>query len=225
MYSLGWRVFRDHVAGSVPADRRRRSLLVGALVAVAAAVLLVAVGLVFGWPDLRTAAGVVGLVLLALAAGVAGVALVPLRPRAADGTRLYWGTQISAPDPIERYFRRGPAPTIDPADRADVLRDADAVRAGLVPEVYRTVLLLVLGVLLFGAVIPLHVPGVWPVWLAVVGAVRLATTVTRLGRVERARALATVLPDVPARPVSGAVRPGRPGTPSGSKLALPGDDR
>ncbi|OIH97615.1 hypothetical protein BIU90_13620 [Curtobacterium sp. MCBA15_001] len=201
-------------------------MLVGVVVAVVAAAGLVATGLAFGWPDLGSAVAVVALVLLALAVGVFGAALVPLRPRTVDGSRVYWsGMGMQAPDPIERYFRSGPAPTIAPADRAAVLREADVVRAGVVPEVYRAVLVSVVAVLAFSAVALLQVPGAWPVWVSLIVVVRVVSDVGRLGRVERARALAAALPDVPPQRTPGPVRPGRPGTPSGSKLALPGDDR
>ena len=153
MYSLGWRVFRDHVGGAVPADRRRRSVVVGVLVAVVVAVVLVTLGLVAGWPELRDGADAVGVALLALGLGVFGAACVPLRPSTADGTRLYWGAVSTAPDSSERYFRRGAAPTIDPADRDDVLRDAVAIRAALVPEVYRGLLVVVAVVLAFTGVV------------------------------------------------------------------------
>lgn len=225
MYSLGWRVFRDHVGGAVPADRRRRAVVIGVLVAVAAAVLLVGLGIVAGWPDLRDGGQVVGVVLLAPALGLVGAACVPLRPRAADGSRLYWGAVSTAPDSSERYFRRGAAPTIDPADRDDLLRDAAAIRAALVPEVYRGLLVLVAVVPAFAAVVVLDAPARIVVWVAVAVTVRTAASVIRLGRVERARALAELLPDAPARTASRSVRPGRPGTRSGSKIALPGDDR
>lgn len=225
MYSLGWRVFRDHFGRLVPADRRRRSVVVGALVALAALVVAVGIGLVAPWPDLGDGTTVVGVVSLALAAGLVGAALVPLRPKDTEGARLYWsGQMMQAPDAIERYFRRGPAPTIRPADRDELLRDAANIRAGLVPELYRCGLLLGVGVLLFGAAFTLHFTVVWCVWITVLAAVRGVVTVIRLGRVERARALAEVLPDAPARP-AGGVRPRRGRGPSGSKLALPDEDR
>ena len=62
-------------------------------------------------------------------------------------------------------------------------------------------------------------------WVAGMTVVRTVISLARLGRVERARALAEVLPDAPARTAARSVRPGRPGTRSGSKIALPGDDR
>ncbi|MCJ1714165.1 hypothetical protein [Curtobacterium sp. VKM Ac-2922] len=225
MYSLGWRVFRDEFSRCVPAERRRRSVVVGVLVAIASAVVLVGVGLVTPWPDLGSAAGLVGVVMLALAVGVLGAALVPLRPTGPDGARLYWsGAMTQARDGVEQYFRRGGAPTIDPADRDDVLRDAAVIRAGMVPEVYRGLLLLVVVVLGTVAVVLLEVPARIVLWVALIAVVRTVTNVIRLGRVERARALAELLPDAPPRAASTSVRPGRPGTRSGSKLGLPGED-
>lgn len=220
-YSLGWSVFRANVGRAIPAERRRRMVLVGVLTAVAAAVVLVVVGSVVPWPNLHGPSAWVGAALLALAAGAVGVAVVPLRPRAADGTRLYWsGSQMAAPDPIERYFRAKSAPTIDPRDRDDVLRDAEAVRAGIVPEVFRGLVLAAVAVLVFGALLLLDAAVVFPVWLGVLSAGRTVANVIRLGRVERARALAATLPDVPpAATHSGERRR----TPNGSKIRLPGD--
>lgn len=225
MYSLGWRVFRDHVGGAVPTDRRRRSVVVGVLVAAGVAGVLVTLGLVAGWPDLRDGADAVGVALLALGLGVFGAACVPLRPGTADGSRLYWGAVSTAPDSSERYFRRGAAPTIDPGDRDDVMRDAVAVRTALVPEVHRGLLVMVAVVLAFTGVVLWAGSSFLFLWVAVMTVVRTVISLARLGRVERARALAELLPDAPARTAARSVRPGRPGTRSGSKLSLPGDDR
>ncbi|MFJ3380066.1 hypothetical protein ACIPJ2_06630 [Curtobacterium sp. NPDC090217] len=219
--SLGWSVFRADVGRAIPAERRRRMALVGVLTAVAAAAVLVVIGSVAPWPDLHHPSARVGAALLALASGAVGVAVVPFRPRAADGTRLYWsGSQMAAPDPIERYFRAKDAPTIDPGDRDDVLRDAEAVRAGMVPEVFRGLVLTAVAVLVFGALLLLDAAVVFPVWLGVISAGRTVANVIRLGKVERARALAATLPDVPSTPA-------KPGeyrrTPNGSKIRLPGD--
>lgn len=196
-------------------------VLVGVLTAVAAAAVLVLLGAVTPWPDVHRPVAWVGIVLLVIAAGAVGAAVVPLRPRAADGTRLYWsGSQMAAPDPIERYFRAKDAPTIDPQDRADVLRDAEAVRAGIVPEVFRGLVLTAVAVFVFVALLVLHTAAVFPVWLGILVAARTVANVIRLGRVERARALAATLPDAPPAPTAPAERRR---TPNGSKIRLPGD--
>lgn len=220
-YALGWAVFRSHVGRAIPADRRRRMVLVGVLTAVAAAAVLVVVGSVAPWPDLHRPSGWIGVVLLALGAGGVGVAVVPLRPRAADGTRLYWsGPEMAASDPIERYFRAKGAPTIDPRDRDAVLRDAWAVRAGMVPEVFRGLVLTAVAVLVFGTLVLLDAPAVFPVWIGILIVGRTVTNVIRLGKVERARALAATLPDAPP---TAAKLAERRRTPNGSKIRLPGD--
>lgn len=220
-YSVGWSVFRANVGRAIPTERRRRMLLVGVLTAVAASAVLVVVGSVVPWPNIHGPLAWVGAALLALAAGAVGAAVVPLRPRAADGTRLYWsGSQMAAPDPIERYFRAKSAPTIDPRDRDDVLRDAEAVRAGMVPEVFRGLVLTAVAVLVFGALLLLDAAVVFPVWLGILAAARTVANVIRLGRVERARALAATLPDAPPTPAKPAERRRAP---NGSKIRLPGD--
>lgn len=221
MYSLGWSAVRQHFGQYVPADRRRRAVGVGAIAAAAALVVLLAVGLVVPWPDLRDVTAWIGVVLLASSVGVFAVALVPVHPRAAGGTRVYWsGSQMAAPDHIERYFRSRTAPTIAPRDRDDVLRDAEAVRAGVLPEVVRGFVVVVATALALAAVALLDVPARIVLWVAVVTAVRTVMSVLRLGRVERARALAAVLPDVTPDPEPPAARRR---TPNGSKIQLPGD--
>lgn len=220
-YSLGWHVVRAHFGRYVPAARRRRALGIGTIAAAAALVVLVVVGLVAPWPDLGQVAGWIGVVLLAASIGVVAVALVPVHPRTAGGTRVYWtGWQMAAPDHVERYFRSRGAPTIAPRDRDDVLRDAEAVRAGVLPEVVRGLVVVVAAALALTAVVLLDVPARIVLWVAVITAVRTGMSVLRLGRVERARALAAMLPDVPPDPHRPAPRRR---SPNGSKIQLPGD--
>ena len=227
MYSLGWQVFRDEFGRYVPADRRRRAIRLGALVAGIAAVVLLVVGLLVGWPDLRHPAAVVGTVLLAVAAGTFAVSVVPLLPRAADVDRLSWsGSYMQAPERSERHFRARKTPTIDPRDRDEVLRDAELLRSGLVPDVFRSLVVAVAIVL--GAValvllgLPLRIVTLVPLFLVI----RTVMSLVRLGRIERVRALAAVLPDVDPRrgttPATSAHgdRIHRPAS-TGSKLSLP----
>jgi len=220
-YSLGWGVFRVTLDQYVPADRRRRAVRIGVVVAVAAAVVLVAVGLVLGWPDLGSPAARVGLVLLATGAGAVAVSCVPLGPRPAGTERLSWsGSFMQTPERTERYFRGSRAPTIDPRDREAVLADAELVRAGLVPDVFRTLFVVPATVLVlvgFG-LIEAHLRIVGFVSVALV--LRMLVSVVRLGRVERARALAEALPPAPQVPT---VERKRPSGPAGSKLGLPGE--
>ncbi len=220
-YSLGWSVFRANVGRAIPAERRRRMVLVGVLTAVAASAVLVVVGSVVPWPNLHGPLAWVGAALLALAAGAVGAAVGPRRPPPGARPRRDWsGSQMAAPDPIERYFRAKSAPTIDPRDRDGVLRDADAVRAGMVPEVFRGLVLTAVAVLVFGALLLLDAAVVFPVWLGILVAGRTVANVIRLGRVERARALAATLPDAPPTPAKPAERRRAP---NGSKIRLPGD--
>jgi hypothetical protein len=229
MYELGWKVFRSAFGRYVPPDRVRRAAAIGAVVAGVVVVLLVVLGLLVHWPDLREPLAWVGLVLLAVGAGTFAVATVPLRPRPAGADRLSWsGSSMQAPERTERYFRMRTAPTIDPRDRDEVLRDAELVRSVLVPDVFRglvvvaSLVLLVAGLLVIDA--HLRVFGFVSVFLVV----RVVASLVRLGRVERVRSLAEALPPVPAndRASSAPRRPGaRPdrNRPTGSKVRLPGD--
>ncbi|WP_420369784.1 hypothetical protein [Curtobacterium sp. L1-20] len=229
MYELGWSVFRAEFGRYVPPDRVLRAVVVGAAVTAIVAVALVVVGLLAPWPDLREPLAWVGLLLLAVGAGTFAVAVVPLRPRPAGADRLSWsGAYMQAPERTERYFRMRTAPTLDPRDRDEVLRDAEVVRAGLVPDVFRgflvaaALVLVAVGLLLVDA----HLPIIGFVSVFLVG--RLVTSLVRLGRVERVRALAEALPPIPAsdgRPPQarrGGERPDRD-RPTGSKLSLPGE--
>ncbi|MDM7886158.1 hypothetical protein QUG92_13675 [Curtobacterium sp. RHCKG23] len=226
-YELGWRVFRDRFDTDVPPDRRRRAVRVGILVGVATLVVLVVVGLSVGWPDLAGPAGWIGAVLLAVGIGGFAVACVPLVPRPPDAAKLFWsGSVMQAPERTERYFGRGPAPTIAPADRDEVLRDAELVQSGQVPDTFRGFVVTVAGLLAAVSLLftDTHVRlfSFVPVFLIV----RLVLGLVRLGRVERARVLAAALPEVPPAPspgsTAGSRRTHRP-APRGSKLGLPDD--
>ncbi len=165
--------------------------------------------------------------LLAVGIGGFAVACVPLVPRPPDATKLFWsGSVMQAPERTERYFGGGPAPTIAAADRDEVLRDAELVQSGQVPDTFRGFVVTAAGVL---AAVSLLVTDTHirlfsfvPVFLIV----RLVLGLVRLGRVERARVLAASLPEVPPAPSpddsAGSRRTHRP-APRGSKLGLPDD--
>ncbi|WP_267424999.1 MULTISPECIES: hypothetical protein [unclassified Curtobacterium] len=225
MFSLGWRAFRDHVCRSVPADRRRRATRIGALVAALALAALVIVGSVAPWLDLGEPLTWVGIVLLAIAVGLVGVAAVPLRPRSADGSRVDWsGGLLPAPDDTERYFRTRSAPTIPERDRDQVLRHAEAARVAIVPELWRSLVLIAASLVAFGAVVMLDLPGRVVLWVAVSSAAWSIAGARRLGRVERAGRLAESLPSPEVEPQphrrDGSLRSP---TPRGTKLGLPED--
>lgn len=231
MFSLGWRAFRDHVSRSVPADRRRRAARIGALVAALALAVLVIVGSVAPWPDLGEPVTWVGIVLLAIAVGLVGVAAVPVRPRSADGSRVDWsGSLLPAPDDTERYFRTRSAPTIAAQDRDQVLRHAEAFRTAIMPELWRSLVLIAASVVAFGAAVVLDLPGRVALWVAVMSAAWSIAGARRLGRVERARGLAESLPSPEAEPQPQRQRerqrrdhaPRSP-TARGTKLGLPED--
>lgn len=229
MYSLGWQVFRDEFGRYVPADRRQHAARVGALVAGIAAVVLVIVGLLLGWPDLRDPLAVVGAALLAVAAGTFAVSVVPLLPRATDVDRLSWsGSYMQAPERSERHFRARRTPTIDPRDRDEVLRDAELLRSGLVPDVFRSLVVAVAIVLGAVALVLLGLPLRIVTVVSIVIVIRTVMNLVRLGHVERARALAAVLPDVEPRYGTTAAtstqgdQAHRPRS-TGSKLSLPGE--
>jgi hypothetical protein len=225
MFSLGWRAFRDRVGRYVPLHRRRRAARIGALVAALALATFVVLGSVAPWPDLGEPATWVGIVLLAIAVGLVGVAAVPVRPRSADGSRVdRSGSLLPAPDEIERYFRTRAAPTIAVRDRDQVLRQADAVSIAIVPELWRSLVLIAASVVAFGAVVVLELPGRVVLWVAVFSAAWSIAGARRLGRVERARSLAESLPSPEVEPQSYR-RSGSPRSPApnGTKLGLPGD--
>lgn len=238
-YSVGWSVFGRTFGSLVPRDRRRRAYRIGAIVAATAAVVAVVLGVLLRWPDLGSPAGWAGCVLAAAGLGGFGAACVPLLPRPSGTERLSWsGTVMQAPERSERYFRPRAAPTIDARDRDEVLHDADLLRGLIVPDVFRMLLVIPAGLaLVIGlALLDAHLQLIGFVSVALV--VRLVVSVTRLGRIERARLLADSLPDVPRTdgrrgsapgPAGGTTRPpgrlpgagDRPGT--GSKLGLPGE--
>ena len=225
MFSLGWRTFRDHVGRDVPADRRRRAVRIGVVGAGLALVAFVVVGSFAPWPDLGEPVTWVGIVLLAVAVGLVVVAAVPVRPRSADGSRAdSSGSLLPAPDGIERYFRTRSAPTIAARDRDQVLHHAEAVRAAIVPELWRSLVLIAASVVAIGAVAVLDLPGRVVLWVAMFSTLWSIVGARRLGRVERARALAVSLPDADVPPEARG-RAHHPRTPSsnGSKLGLPGD--
>ena len=225
MFSLGWRAFRAHVGQSVPPDRRRRAARIGALVAALALAALVVAGSVTPWPDLGEPMTWVGIVLLAIAVGLVGVAAVPVRRRSADGSRVdRSGSLLPAPDDTERYFRTRVAPTIAARDRDQVLRHAEAVRIAIVPELWRSLVLIAASVVAFGAVIALDAPGQVVLWIAVLSAAWSVAGARRLGRVERARGLAESLPAAEVEPQQHrrGASPRSP-APNGTKLGLPGD--
>lgn len=230
MYELGWRVFRDAFGRDVPPERLRRAVAIGAAVAGLVAVALVVIGGATHWPDLRQPPGWFGTGLVVVGVGAFAVAAVPLHTRpTAAGRRSWSGTAMQAPERTERYLRMRTAPTIDPRDRDEVLRDAEMVRAGLVPEVFRG-MLVVPGVLLMGIgilLIDTHLQIIG--FVSVVLVVRVVTTVVRLGRVERVRGLAEALPPLPTTADRGPSGPRGAGSrphrdrPTGSKLSLPGE--
>ena len=226
-YELGWRVFRDRFDTDVPPDRVRRAVRIGGLVGLVALVVLVVVGLTTGWPDLGGPTGWIGTVLLGAAIGAFAVACVPLVPRPADAAKLYWsGSVMQAPERTERYFARGAAPTIALVDRDEVLRDAELVQSGQVPDTFRGLVVTAAGVLVAVSLVitdaHVRIFGLASAYLVV----RLVLGLVRLGRVERARVLAASLPEAPPAPprATGTDRP-EPRRPSsrGTKLGLPGD--
>lgn len=221
---VGWTTYRARVAEDVPRRGRRRARAVGSTVGAATLVVLVVIGVLLPWPDLRTVAAWVGMVLLALGIGAFGAACVPITSRPSGASSQSWsGSVMQAPERTERYLRGRAAPTIDPRDREAVLRDAGLLRTGLVQDVFRTIVLApstlfaVAGAWLLGIRLGILVGSV------VFVLVRAGISLVRLGRVERARDLARSLPPT----VDGTGRPHRRGdgtsrTP-GTKLGLPGD--
>ncbi|OIH95720.1 MULTISPECIES: hypothetical protein [unclassified Curtobacterium] len=229
MFTIGRQVYRERLPVLVDDRMRRRVRLVGVVVGAVAFVGLLLLGLLTDvGEDLPPVAGIVVALLLAVALGCFGAGLVPIGPKGWElppVPRIGWRTQ----EAIARYHRRNPPP-VAPEHRDAVLQGMPETRDMIVRVVFRGNLLLAgWGVGLLGTVL-LNVftlsagdtfTGFIPVYFLIpvlssypaIGGVRL------LGRQEQLRVEAEALPPVPPPPPAR----GRPGTPSGSKLALPGE--
>jgi hypothetical protein len=228
VYDIGWRVFLDRFPALISRERRRRLVVVGVVVALVVVVGMLAVGLLTGDFGASSPSGllwVVGSILLGTGVGFVASVFVPVGPSGWAVLPLPgigWRTQ----EAIARYYRRSPPP-VAPEHRDAVLDGMPERRDVLVRATFRGLLLLVgwalalLGVIAVdvGAIGSLHT-GLFliPFWPLVSAGTAIAGIRT-LGRQEQLRVEAGALPPVPPpRPPRG-----RPGTPSGSKLSLPGE--
>jgi hypothetical protein len=248
MFRIGWRAFRERLPLTVPSGRFRVAVIVGVLVAAVVGALGSWIAVAHaagptGWGAVALMAiGIGGIGAGCVPFGAYGVPTDsdPRSPDAAEAEAEAEDTAATgvrnppAPTPppsydvrttdrIARYFARMPggrAPTIDPDDRELVLRLSDARREQLVRAILRSTLLGAGWVVAAGGLSLLDVPfnAFQFYWAFVLGLA--ATNVVRLGRVERARELAALLPDAPhVQRRSGT--PNR--APRGSKLGLPGE--
>ncbi|WFR68157.1 hypothetical protein P9139_07555 [Curtobacterium flaccumfaciens] len=230
MFSIGWRVYRERLPGLVGQHRLRRAVLVGVIVTVIVFAALLAGGTLLGRLDgsVPVLAGVVVALFLAAGVGCVGAALTPIGPRGWEippVPGIGWRTQ----EAVARYYRRN-SPPIDPRHRDAVLDRVPETRDMLVRSTFRSLFLLggLLGIsagtLVFdfasaaGSSPVVLFPGVWVFPLLINGGTGIVGLRT-LGRQEQLRAEAEVLPPVPPPPPAR----GRPGTPNGSKLSLPGE--
>jgi hypothetical protein len=229
VFRTGWRVYRRRLPELVDRRHHRRAVRVGIVVAVIAFVGLLALGAFVERLDgsVPVAAGILVALLVAAGIGCVGAALTPIGPRGwalPPVPGIGWRTQ----EAIARYYRRNPPP-LAPEHRDAVLQGMPATRDLLVRTAYRSLFLMggwagiVLGTLVFdvasavGGDTAILVPGVWLfsiVFVAGTGVIGIRT----LGRQEQLRIEAEALPPVPPAP-----RRGRPDSPRGSKLSLPGD--
>ncbi|MBF4606060.1 hypothetical protein [Curtobacterium sp. VKM Ac-1393] len=227
MFKIGWQVYRERLPELVDQRARRRVVHVGVLVAGIVFVGLLLVGLLLGGAT-PFAAWVVVAVLGAAGSGCVGAAFTPIGPKGwavPPVPGIGWRTQ----EAVARYYRRNPPP-VAPEHRDAVLRRMPESRDLIVRSAFRAFLLLGswVGIILGTAVLDVTLavgddtailfPGVWVVYLFVSGGTGVLGIRT-LGRQEQLRVEAEALPPVPPAPPAR----GRPGTPNGSKLSLPGE--
>ena len=228
MFKIGWQVYRERLPALVSVQRRRRIVVVGVIVAVVALAGLVVLGLFFDDGSVPVAAAIVVAVLFASGIGLIGTCFVPVGPKGWNVPPIPgigWRTQ----EAIARYYRRSP-PAVDPKHRDAVLHGMPETRDLLVRAAFRGYLLLGGWALALLATVLLNVftistnddiVGLSAVWILIPasGAVTAIGGIRTLGRQEQLRVEAEALPPVPPAPPAR----GRPGTPKGSKLSLPGD--
>ncbi len=209
---------------------RRRMVVVGAIVAATTFVVLLLVGVLLDRLDdpVPGPAGVVVAVVVAAGFGCFGASLATAGPKgwaAPPIPGIGWRTQ----EAIDRYYGRNP-PALEPEHRDAVLHGLLESRDQIVRSATRSFLQfsswvgLVLGTVVF--VLTFSVDGdrmivflgVWSMWLVISSGTAIMGIRT-LGRQEQLRVEAEALPPVPPAPPTR----GRPGTPKGSKLSLPGD--
>jgi hypothetical protein len=229
VFRSGWQVYRERLPELVDQRHHGRALRVGIVVAVVAFAGLLALGWFVERLDgsVPGPAGIIVALLVSGGIGCVGAALVPIGPRGwalAPVSGIGWRTQ----DAIARYHRRNPPP-VAPEHRDAVLQGMPATRDLLVRTIYRSLFVvggwtgIVLGTLVYDLTARVDsdtvilFPGVWLfsiLFTTGTGIVGIRT----LGRQEQLRVEAEALPPVPSAP-----RRGRPDSPSGSKLALPGE--
>lgn len=230
MFGIGWQVYRERLPEVIGQRTRRRMVVVGAIVAATSFVVLLLVGVLLERLDspVPGPAGVVVAVLVAAGLGCFGAALAPVGPKgwAVPPTPgIGWRTQ----EAIARYYGRNP-PAVAPEHRDAVLHGLLENRDQIVRFATRSFLQfaswvgLVLGTVVFVVTFPVDGDqmivflGVWSMWLVISSGTGVMGIRT-LGRQEQLRVEAEALPPVPPTPPAR----GRPGTPKGSKLSLPGD--
>lgn len=222
-------MFRERLPALVSRERRRRIALVGVVAAVVAFVGLVALGLttpVLDGIPLPPVGAVVVALLVAVGIGCIAAGCVPTGPKGWAVPPLPgigWRTQ----EAIARYSRNNPPP-LAPEHRDAVLDRLPENRDLLVRTAASGLLVLAGGAAALVALVVVNViqivsdgdvwrfPLFW-VFLGVMGSATGIGSIRRLGRQEQLRVEAEALPPVP----QAAPPRGRPGTPSGSKLALP----
>lgn len=230
MFKIGWQVYRERLPEVIGERIRRRMVVVGGIVAATVFVVLLLVGVLLDRLDdpVPGPAGVVVAVVVAAGFGCFGASMTPVGPKGwalPPIPGIGWRTQ----EAIARYYGRNP-PAVDPQHRDAVLHGLLESRDQILRFATRSFLQfaswvgLVLGTVVFVLTFPVDgdrmivLLGVWFMWLVISSGTGVMGIRT-LGRQEQLRVETEALPPVPPAPPAR----GRPGTPKGSKLSLPGD--
>ncbi|MFJ3380067.1 hypothetical protein ACIPJ2_06635 [Curtobacterium sp. NPDC090217] len=197
MFRLGWQAYRTHFGDGVSVVKVRRALVFGAVVTVVAAAVMTGLDLAFDWTGPGAGRAILAVALLSLGVGLVAIACCPigrpLDPAATiNGRQVRPDTARTVRGSVQRYLVRT-MPAMRPEDRHAVLTDTLLYRRGVIKDVTQWSPLVVGGLLASLAALLLGTfSQVVPLWF-VLYAGNIAVWLHRLGRAERARAVAETL--------------------------------
>lgn len=200
MFRLGWQAYRAHFGDAVSVVKVRRALVLGAVATLFAAVVMTGLDLAFDWTGPGVGRATLAVALLSLGVGLVAVACCPigwpLDPAATiNGRQVRPDTARTVRGSVQRYLVRT-MPAMRPEDREAVLTDTPLYRRSVIKDVTQWTPLVVGGLLASLAALLLGTfSEVIPVWF-VLYAGNIAAWLHRLGRAERARAVAETLAPV-----------------------------